>query len=117
MVRPHSLGVHATLAVRDNGALVGATRGPSYFCYRAESGLHRLASGEQSVEVMVAPGQRRFVHQRALPRRLTAVPEEIGRAMLARCAYALLVDAPDGEEPITDSERILPAASVPRSER
>jgi len=109
VVRPHSLGFATTLPVRDGGVLVGATRGPSYFCYRAAPGRHRLVSGGGSLTLDVTPGQRQFVHQAMLPRRLVAVDAARGQAMLARCAYLLVADAPDDDAP-PDPEAVVPTS-------
>ena len=110
VVRPHSLGFATTLAVRDGGVLVGATRGPSYFCYRAAPGVHRLVAGGRSLTLEVAPGQRQFVHQAMLPRRLVAIDAAAGQAMLPRCAYLLLADAGE-DEALPDSEAVVPAGA------
>jgi hypothetical protein len=111
VVHPHSVD-QRTLAVRDNGALVGATRGPSYFCYRAEPGRHRLtvSRARGAADFVVAAGARQFVHQAAGPgASLEMVDDATGRSMLARVDYALLVAAPEDEELPTDPERLLPA--------
>ena len=109
VVRPHSLGYSLTLPVRDAGVLVGATRGPSYFCYRAEPGPHRLVSGDRAIVIDAASGHRQFVHQSAFPQSFAPVDDTTGRVMLARCGYTLLVEAPNDEDVVTDPERILPA--------
>lgn len=44
VVRPQARALSYPAEVRDNGNLVGATRGQSYFCYLAEPGAHRLTT-------------------------------------------------------------------------
>jgi hypothetical protein len=44
--RPHGLGTSVVAPVSDNGAIVGATEGSSYFCYLAEPGSHRIRTGD-----------------------------------------------------------------------
>jgi hypothetical protein len=44
--RPHGLGTSVVAPVSDNGVIVGATEGSSYFCYLAEPGSHRIHTGD-----------------------------------------------------------------------
>src|SRR5258708_1463740 len=44
VLRPQSNIFTATAVIRDNGSLVGATGGHSYFCYLAEPGEHVVRS-------------------------------------------------------------------------
>ena len=48
VVRPQARALSYPAEVRDNGNLVGATRGQSYFCYLAEPGAHRLTAFDES---------------------------------------------------------------------
>src|SRR5215813_9520930 len=43
VIRTSALEHGVTFVSRDNGVLVGATRGPTYFCYYAEPGEHDLS--------------------------------------------------------------------------
>jgi hypothetical protein len=102
VLRPHSIGVLLTSPVRDNGLLVGATRGPSYFCYLAHPGPHRITAktdGERAVSVAVQPGETIFLHQqiRIGADRFFRIDAKEAPALLERCEYSLLVDA-RGEE-------------------
>lgn len=44
VVRRHHLAALVQVVVRDNGLLVGATEGASYFCYYAAAGPHRITA-------------------------------------------------------------------------
>jgi len=50
VVRTAVIGFAVTFPTRDNGALVGATRGETYFCYLAEPGLHEITIEADEVE-------------------------------------------------------------------
>src|SRR5690349_9888098 len=44
VIRPERAFSHVTMEVRDNGRLVGATRGPTFFCWLAAPGEHQITS-------------------------------------------------------------------------
>ena len=97
VLRPHSLGALVTIAVRDNGSLVGATRGPSYFCYLVQPGLHDVTSDSGNVarlSVPVAPGARIYLQQviNIGPDELIPLDEERAAALLPRCEYSQLIE-------------------------
>lgn len=102
VLRPHSLGALLTVPVRDSGLLVGATRGPSYFCYLAHPGPHHVTSKtdrERAVDVAVRAGETVFLQQQiriGADRFFRIAPADVP-ARLERCDYSLLVEAP-GEE-------------------
>lgn len=101
VLRPHSLGALITFVVRDNDQLVGATRGPSYFCYFVLPGSHHVTSDSgtiAAVDLAVAPGSRHYLHQvvRIGPDELTPIDEQQAAQQLVRCEYRLLVDPPPG---------------------
>jgi hypothetical protein len=50
VVRTSVLAQAVTFPTRDNGVLVGATRGPTHFCYLAEPGAHEISVEADSVE-------------------------------------------------------------------
>jgi hypothetical protein len=113
IVRPHSIGALVTFVVSDNGALVGATRGPSYFCYYALPGRHHITSKSgniAAVDLEVMMGSRHFLEQRVRigPDELTILDEAAAQRALSRCEYRALIDPPpqqlipmssDGTEP------------------
>ena len=107
VIRPHSIGALLTIPVRDNGTLVGATQGPSYFCYFAQPGLHRITmqlSGELAVDAQVDSGRTLYLHQhiRVGADRFYPISLEAARPMLERCDYSQLVEAP-GEELLAEA--------------
>jgi hypothetical protein len=61
VLRPHSLGFALMAPIRDNGQLVGATRGPSYFCYLVPPGPHRVTAhvGRTAAAEVLPPRLRR----------------------------------------------------------
>ncbi len=100
VVRPHTWAMARTMFFHDNGNVVGATRGPSYFCYAAQPGLHRLevidGKPPPAVEFPVAAGQRLFFHHRVGlgGDRLTLMTEEEAPELLDKCEYSQLLDTP-----------------------
>ena len=114
VLRPHSLGALLTGPVRDNGLLMGATRGPSYFCYLAHPGPHRVTSHtdrDRTLAVLLRPGETLFLQQqvRIGADRFFPIPAAEAAALLARCDYSLLIDT-DGEEPAPEAPADGPAA-------
>lgn len=100
ILRPHTWAMAHIVLFEDNGHLVGATRGPSYFCYAAQPGAHRirpLDSGRKpTLDLQVAAGQRIFVHHRVglATDRLTLIPEAEAPELLDKCEYSQLTDTP-----------------------
>lgn len=50
VVRTSLLAMAVTMPTHDNGMLVGATRGPTYFCYFAEPGEHEITIEADEIE-------------------------------------------------------------------
>lgn len=100
VVRPHTWAMARTMFFHDNGNVVGATRGPSYFCYAAQPGLHRLevidGTPPPAVEFPVVAGQRLFFHNRVGlgHDRLTLMTEAEAPELLDKCEYSQLLDTP-----------------------
>jgi hypothetical protein len=119
VLRPHWIAAGVTLTVHDDGVLMGATRGPSYFCYYAEPGPHQISSeeadagaieGAHELRVTLEQGRRYFLHQRIHPlgHFLEWVDEQLGERMAARCGYRVLARAPAGE-PLPPQPPVAPA--------
>ncbi|WP_159398075.1 hypothetical protein [Sorangium cellulosum] len=96
----------ATFVVRDNGRLVGATRGGTFFCYFAGVGRHHITSesdGTDEATVVVADGRRYYLEQDTsntfgyVRADLRWVDEQTGYEMMRGSEHSALVDAPDGE--------------------
>ena len=107
-----------TTTVRDNGALVGATKDRTYFCYLAEPGVHRIVSdgtyGETEATFEAAPGRRYYVRQSWLfpaPRghELSFLDESFAREEMAGDDYSRLVEVPAGSA-VPDARPFAPAA-------
>ena len=105
VVRPHSIRGEVTDVVRDDGKLVGATLGTSYFCYFAAPGHHQIVvesdepihlRGEIAVDL--APADRVFLHQSA-NNNFERVDDKTARSMLALCSYRVVVRAPAPDHP------------------
>jgi hypothetical protein len=68
VVRPPGPGQLLPTVFRDNGVTVGMTRGPSFFCYYAAPGQHRITPGmsdEAIATLEVAAGQRYVLRHKA----------------------------------------------------
>ena len=67
MIRTSLVAQAVTFVVRDNDIVVGATRGPSWFCYRAEPGPHNITiaseDGQQRFHVELEARGRYYFHQ------------------------------------------------------
>jgi hypothetical protein len=108
VVRPAWGASAVTLVVRDNGNLVGATHGPSYFCYFAEPGSHRILSEvsdagmvvkSSETTVDVARGGRYFLQQtvEASDTVLSFLTEADAAKIVDRCGYQVLIAAPPSD--------------------
>ncbi len=112
VIRPSHWHLQTTFVVRDDGQLVGATQGESYFCYLAEPGPHRIVAmpsdSEETatqVNLRAQAGRRYWLHldfDRYLGTMLESVDENTARPMVDACDYKELVDAP-GEEYIPEA--------------
>lgn len=91
--RPHGLGRSVVAAVADNGAIVGATEGSSYFCYQAEPGEHRLRTADATPVVLQAQAGQSyyFVHDLNVGAdELVRVNGATADQLTAYCEYRLL---------------------------
>ncbi len=64
LVRRTAIGAALVAPIRDNGLTVGATDGPSWFCWFAGAGLHTLTtevSDAPALELRVLAGEDRLV--------------------------------------------------------
>jgi hypothetical protein len=106
VLRPHWNASAVTAIVHDNGQLVGATRGPTYFCYAAAPGHHAVESKADTTEradVDVAPGGRYYLHQivdnifGVVRTRLAWLREDEAALLVDKCGYRELVAVPGSE--------------------
>lgn len=122
VIRSAQIALAVTFTVHDNALLVGATRGPTYFCYRAEPGRHRIAitgdDGEQRFDVLLEPRARYYLDQRLRFDLGFVVPEgawvdEItARQLLRRSEHRVIEGAPASELLLTGTE-VVPALPLP----
>lgn len=115
VMRPHWVAWAVTAEVRDNGELVGATRGDTYFCYLVRPGHHRIESetvdATERAELDAAPGGRYWLHQivdnyvAVVRTRLQWVDEAAARGLVEKCGYRVLAGVP-GDERIPSGEPV-----------
>jgi hypothetical protein len=97
--RPHSLGAAVITPVTDNGRLVGATEGQSYFCYLAEPGEHRVRVDDaRPADLDVVAGEHYYLRHGFSrgPDTLDLVDEPVARALAKQTLYTVLDEAPEG---------------------
>lgn len=124
IIRTARLAMAVTVVVHDNDVLVGATRGPSYFCYRAQPGPHRilLASedGALRLDVDLEDRGRYYFDQgldfefgRVLPRGVW-VDEPIARDLVTRSAHRPLQGAPARETLLAGTDVVGASETTPK---
>jgi hypothetical protein len=108
VIRTSQLAQAIAFPTKDNGALVGATKGPTFFCYRAEPGEHTLAietEAPTSVELRAEGGKSYYLHQKvpfdpfALKMRCETawVDETVARKLVDKSSYEVVTQGPNGE--------------------
>jgi hypothetical protein len=104
VIRSSVLAQAVTYVSRDNGVLVGATRGPTFFCYLAAPGPHTHAvecdNDEEIARVDVVAGKSYYLKQNVglMGCGVEWVAEEEARESMDRSSYEVLVGVPDGEK-------------------
>ncbi len=128
VVRPHRVAMLVPAIVHDNGKLVGMTQGPSYFCYLAAPGYHRLSTSygddidlrmgtghTQDLTVLLPPSGRVFVHHdvsKILTLAVTQLRDAEASQLIAGCDYVSLSSVPSGAQ-LPDPHEVI-AAETPR---
>ena len=119
VVRPDALAAHVPMAIRDNGRLVGATRGTTFFCYLARTGEHQITSSDDDTGPLLLraqSGARYFLHQDvtelagAVHAHLDWVDDATALEMLDACEARVRVAVP-GHDDVEDAQRVAPAVS------
>lgn len=119
VLRPQSLAGDVTMEVKDNGRVVGATRGSSYFCYLAAPGEHQITSIDDDTGptlLRASDGARYWIHQEVsslggdLHAHLDFVDEQAAHVMLDHIDTKVLV-AVRGHE---DRDDAMPIAAARR---
>lgn len=101
-----------TFVVHDNGVLVGATKGDSYFCYEAEPGEHEIVSDTFDstdhpgrTSIAIAAGMRYWLQQDhentfgSVTSKLVWLDESIARDLVGDAEYKVLEETPAHESP------------------
>jgi hypothetical protein len=107
MIRTSHLAQAVTFATLDNGALVGATRGPTFFCYKAEPGEHtlRIEADEPATVKLVAVGGASYYLHEKVPFSFVMhcdpelVSEQKARELVDDSTYEIITSTPSSEHP------------------
>ena len=108
IIRTSHLAQAVAFATLDNGALVGATKGPTFFCYKAEPGEHtlRIESDEPTVVKLHAEGGKSYyLHERIPFLQLVMhcdadfVSEQKARELVEDSTYEVITQTPATEHP------------------
>lgn len=117
VVRTSPLARAVAFPTRDNGVLVGATRGPTYFCYHAAPGAHDLvmtADNQGTATLLAQAGQSYTLKQEVdfifgvVNVRPVWVAPEAAHELLQGSSYEVLVEVP-GQEKLPDPRAVIPA--------
>lgn len=117
MIRTSLVAIAMTFPTRDNGALVGATSGPTYFCYLAEPGEHEVvveADERETAHLVAEEGKTYFLEQQVdfvfgyVKCRAAWVAEDEARRLLRSSYPGVLVGVPGSE--VLPKERPLARA-------
>jgi hypothetical protein len=107
VVRPERLAGDVTMRVRDNGRLVGATRGTTYSCWLAAPGAHQITSDDDDTGptlLRAEPGSRYWLHQEVVElggvphAHLDWVDEDSVKELLDACDARVRVSVPGHDE-------------------
>jgi len=107
VIRTSALAQAIPFPTLDNGALVGATKGPTFFCYKAEPGEHTLrieADEPTTVRLHAEGGKSYYLHQKvpfAFVMRCDAewVSEHKARDLVDDSTYEVITNTPASEHP------------------
>jgi hypothetical protein len=110
VIRQSVFAQAVTFAIHDNGQLVGATRGDSYFCYLAQPGAHAIVSdtGDSTdhpgtTTLDVQPNQRYWLQQDhhnsfgSITSELLWIDKSRAQELVTGCEYLVIVEAPGHE--------------------
>jgi hypothetical protein len=118
VARTSVLASAVTFPTHDNGVLVGATRGPGYFCYLAAPGSHTIVTeaDEPEVATLQAVAGRAYYLKEEVDNvfgyvkcRAVWVEGEAAANVFEGLSYEALVGVP-GREKLPDPNAIVPAA-------
>jgi hypothetical protein len=116
VLRPAAVAGEVTMELRDNGRLVGATRGQTFACWLAAPGRHQITSVDDDTGptyLDARAGRQYWLHQDVaifdehLHAHLDWVDEVLAAEMVDGCAR-VMVNVP-GHESRTDAVAVAPA--------
>lgn len=123
VIRTSRLAQAVAFPTLDNDKLVGATKGPTFFCYKAEPGEHtlRIKADDSTVVKLHAEGGRSYYLHETLPFafalvltvKATWVSEAAARELVDDSSYEVLTETPATEHP-PDAIPYANAASASR---
>jgi hypothetical protein len=122
VVRTSILALAVPFPTHDNGVLVGATRGQSFFCYLAQPGDHDIAIEADETEharLEAQPGAAYFLKEEVdnifgyVKCRAVWVRAEDARDLLASADHRVLVGVP-GSEKLPGERPYAPARTTSR---
>lgn len=107
MIRTSHLAQAVAFTTLDNGALVGATKGPTFFCYKAEPGEHTLrieADEPATVKLHAEGGKSYYLHEKVpfgfmLRCDPDWVSEPKARELVDDSTYEIITNTPASEHP------------------
>lgn len=120
VLRPAPMAAQVSMPVRDNGRLVGATRGATYFCYLAATGEHQITSTDDDTGptfLRAQTGARYWLHQDVVElagdvhAHLDWLEEATAIEMLDACESRVRVAVP-GHDDETAAQPIAPARKM-----
>jgi hypothetical protein len=105
VIRTSRLALTEAFPTLDNDKLVGATKGPTFFCYKAEPGEHTIeikASKPTVVQLHAEAGRSYYLHE-TLPYAVllvltctaTWVSEAAARDLVNESTYEVITEAPE----------------------
>jgi hypothetical protein len=121
VVRTSILALAVTFPTHDDGVLVGATRGQSFFCYLAEPGDHEIAIEADETEhahLTAKAGESYFLKEEVdnifgwVKCRSIWVKADDARDLVASADHLVLVGVP-GEEKLPGDTPFAPAHRTP----
>ncbi len=121
VLRTSVLAQAVAFPTRDNGVLVGATKGPTYFCYLAGEGHHVIdieSDDDDEARLVVEAGKRYWLKQEVdflfghVSCRPVWLDESVAREELASAEHEVLVGVP-GDEKLPGDRPFVPGRRTP----
>jgi hypothetical protein len=106
-----------TMAIRDNGRLVGATRGATFVCWLAAPGDHQIVSIDDDTGptlLQARPGKHYWLHQEVstlgaeVHAHLDWIDTQAASEMLDHCTTRVKASVPSGPPEHTNALAVTP---------